>query len=170
MRALFKLFLDICLLRKGPQDIPAAAVLLRLTLACYGLTALLGLPAMLGFGVALALLAIDMALQAGLTYGALYLRGSIGRFQQTLTALYGCGALLQILFAPVQLWLDREIAGQGSPALPQLVWLGLFAWSIAVMSHILRHALSIPLWGGVLCSSAYIFVYWTLSDWLYPLS
>lgn len=168
MRALFELFLDICLLRKGPQDVPAATLLLQLTLLCYALTGLLGRPAAMSLGVGIILLAVDITLLAGLTYAALYLRGYPTRFQQTLTALYGSGALLQTLFIPAQLWLEQEIAGHGAVALPQLLWLGLFAWSVTVMAHILRHALAIPLWGGLLGGIGYILVYWTLADWIYP--
>ena len=41
MLALFNLFLDICLLRKGPQDVPASVPLVKMCLLAYGLSGLL---------------------------------------------------------------------------------------------------------------------------------
>ncbi len=38
MRALFELFLDLCLFRKGPQDLPAGMALLKLCLLGYALS------------------------------------------------------------------------------------------------------------------------------------
>ena len=35
MRALFNLFLDICLFRRGPQDVPASPLLFGLAMLVY---------------------------------------------------------------------------------------------------------------------------------------
>jgi hypothetical protein len=44
--------------------------------------------------------------------------------------------------------------------------LALTAWSIAVMAHILRHALDIPVWAGALGALGYTFLSWMLTGWI----
>jgi hypothetical protein len=166
MRALFDLFLDICLLRQGPQQVPASQVLLRLTLLTYGISGLL--VSLLGNDLftSLLLVLVDIALLTGLTYGVLRLRGYGQRFVQTLTALLGTGALLQLLVLPVLIWLYQETGRDGVPELPSLVWLVWLAWFTAIMAHILHHALSVSRWLGLLYSLGYLFISWIVSDWL----
>jgi GAF domain-containing protein len=173
MRALFELFLDICLLRKGPQHVPDAPVLLRLTAIAYGLSGLLVSLITLAAPAALFLTLLDLALLSGLTYGLLRFRGYLERLSQTLTALFGAGTLLQLVALPLVIWLTQEsvarTAGQEAmPELPSLLYFFLFGWNIAVLAHIVRQALSFTLGGGLLCALGYILLYWTLSDWLYP--
>jgi hypothetical protein len=170
MRALFELFLAICLLRKGPQDVPASPVLLRLTLLSYGFSGVL-IPLLdVGLLTSLVLTVLDIALLTGLTYGALTLRHYRARFMQTLTALLGTGTLLQLLALPLLFLLEQEVAGTGGPGWLGLLWLGLFIWGIVVTAHIFRQALSTSLGVGVLYSLAYVLLYWTLSGWLQPVS
>lgn len=166
MRALFDLFLDICLLRQSPQQVPASQVLLRLTLLIYGISGLL--VSLLGNDLfkSLLLTLMDIALLTGLTYGVLSLRGYGQRFVQTLTALLGTGALLQLLILPVLIWLYQETSRDGVPELPSLVWLVWLAWFIAIMAHILHHALSVSRWLGLLYSLSYLFISWIVSAWL----
>jgi hypothetical protein len=166
MRALFHLFLDICLLRQGPQQVPASQLLLRLMLLTYGLSGLLvSLVSLLDHDLFISLLLtlVDIALLAGLTYTVLSLRGYGQRFVQTLTALLGTGTLLQLLVLPVLLWLDQEVVRDGTPELPRLLWFGVFAWSIAIMAHILHHALSVSRWQGLGYSLAYVLISWIAS-------
>jgi hypothetical protein len=174
MRALLDLFLDICLLRKGPQQVPVSPVLLRLTLVTYGISGLLVPLLDTDLPTSLLLVLVDIALLTGLTYGVLRLRGYGERLPQTLTALLGTGTLLQLLALPVLIWLDQEVAGNGMPELPWLLWFGLFAWSIAIMAHILHHALSVSYGLGALYSVGYVLiswiVSWTVSDWLRSVS
>ncbi len=168
MRALFELFLAICLLRKGPQDVPVSPVLLRLTLLSYGISGVL-IPLLdVDLLTALALAVLDIALLTGLTYGVLTLGHYPSRFMQTLTALLGTGALLQLLALPLLFLLKQEAVNASAPAWLVLLWLGLLIWGIVIMAHILRHALSTSLGVGVLYSLAYVVLYWTLSGWLQP--
>ena len=170
MRALSELFLAICLLRKGPQDVPASPVLLCLTLLSYGLSGVL-IPLLdVDLSTSLMLTVLDIALLTGLTYGALTLRDYRQRFMQTLTALLGTGTLLQLLALPLLFLLEQEGAGSGGPGWSWLLWLVLFIWGIVIMAHILRHALSTSLGVGCLYSLAYVMLYWTLSGWLQPVS
>ncbi len=167
MYALFNLFLDICLFRKGPQDIPASAVLLKLCLLAYGasgfLVLLLGAPA----PVALLQVLLDLVLLAGLLHLILLLGRHPSRFEQTLTALTGAGALIGLLALPLMHWIVRQGPG-GDTTLPWLLMLGLMVWSVAIIAHILRHALGTTVWAGAMYALGYTILSWTLAGWIGP--
>jgi hypothetical protein len=167
MHALFNLFLDICLFRKGPQDIPPSAVLMKLCLLGYGasgfLVLLLGTPA----PVALLQILLDLVLLAGLLHLVLLLNRHPGRFEQTLTALTGTGTLLGLLALPLMHWIVRQ-GTEGDTTLPSLLMLGLMVWSVAIIAHILRHALDTSVWAGALYALGYTVLSWTLAGWMGP--
>ncbi|MBS1248363.1 MAG: hypothetical protein H6R48_1152 [Proteobacteria bacterium] len=64
MRALFELFLDICLFRKGPQDLPAGMALLKLCLLGYGLSGFVVLQLSTPAPVAILQILLDLAVGA----------------------------------------------------------------------------------------------------------
>lgn len=168
MRTLFDLFLDICLFRKAPQDVPASMVLLKLCLLAYALSGLLVLLiTTTSIPVALLQILLDMVLLAGLLYLGLGLRHHARRFEQTLSALTGSSALIGLLALPVMFWLAHQGQG-GDVALPSILLLVLMVWSIAVMAHILRHAFDISIWSGAALALSYTFLSWTLTGWLNP--
>ena len=172
MSTLFNLFFDICLLRKGPQDIPASLVLLKLCLLTYALSGLLTLLSGTGAGYplqALVLVLVDIILLAGVSYGVLLFLGQPQRFTQTLTALSGTGTLLQLIALPLGLWYDRAASSDGVAIIPALLWLSLLLWSITITAHILRHAFAITFALGVLYALGYLTVSWSVAGWLLPL-
>lgn len=73
MRILFDLFLDICLFRKGPRDVPASMALLKMCLLAYGASGLLVLTLNVPVQVALLQILLDLVLLAGLLYLTLIL-------------------------------------------------------------------------------------------------
>ena len=165
MRALFDLFFDICLFRKGPQDVPAGMALLKLCLLGYGLSGLAMLLPSTPFPVAILQILLDLVLLAGLLHLALLARRHPRRFEQTLSALTGTGTLMGLLALPMVSW----VVGQGSEGdiqLPSLLLLTLMVWSIAIMAHILRHALDVPVWAGALGALGYTFLSWMLTGWI----
>ncbi|MDS4068526.1 MAG: hypothetical protein RKO24_02785 [Candidatus Competibacter sp.] len=167
MSALFNLFLDICLFRKGPQDVPASMPLLKACLLAYGLSGLLVLLIGTPIPVALLQILLDMVLLGGLLYLALILHRHPKRFEQTLSALTGTGTLMGLLTLPLVSWISRQGAG-GDTELPSVLMLALIAWSIAIMAHILRHAFNAPIWVGALYALGYTFLSWMLTGWIGP--
>lgn len=144
-------FINLCLLRANPQDLPAAPALTVMALLAYTLVSV-GLSFTdLGLGRAVLWAVLDTGVLAILTHSALLLRRFPERFYQTLTALMGSGALLGLLAWPI-------IALQNVTA--QIIML---VWSLAVVAHILRHALSVPLALGILASLGYFMVELLLS-------
>ena len=173
MSALIHLFLDICLFRKGPQDLPSSPALLKLSLAFYGISGILILLiefTQLNAFYALFLILFDIALLVGLLYGALHVLGYTARFSQTLAALAGVVALLQIITIPLAVWAKQEVARNNNPGLPSLISLFLLGWAIAVMAHILQHAFSTSRNVGLLYAVAYFAISLMMSNWLLPAS
>ena len=105
MRALFDLFLDICLFRKGPQDVPASAMLLKVCALAYALSGFVVLRLSTPSSIAIPQILLDLALLAGLLYLALSLRRYPQRFGQTLSALTGVGVLMAVLALPLMVWI-----------------------------------------------------------------
>ncbi len=153
---LLKTFINLCLLRAKPQDLPAAPALTAATLVAYTLVGLgLSLPD-LGFGRAALWAILDILVIAALTHGALRMRHFPERLPQTLTALLGSGALIGLAAWP--------IIGTESSA----VQLALLLWNLAVFAHILRHALSVPIGLGIIVSFGYFLVELTVAMALAP--
>lgn len=168
MHKLLTVFLNICLLRAGPQDVPAAGVVLLLAAGSYvGVDILVALTSYT-FGQALLWSALDTLLLAAIAQLGLRWRGHPRRFQQTFSALTGSGALLSLVGWPFMLMLLRLPEGDADSALPSLLIVLLMFWSIAVIAHILRHALSSSYAVGVLLALLYAIVSWNLGAFLFP--
>jgi hypothetical protein len=168
MTRLITIWLDICLLRAGPQDLPASNVLLALALSAYALVALgvslmsASLPAALG------ITAIDVLLMAAFASLLLRWTNKVARLNQTLTALGGTGALLGLLAWPLISMILRSQGQEEAPDLPVLLWLGLLIWNLAVVAHIVRHALSTTFLTGMGLSIVYALITYTVINSLYP--
>lgn len=141
--------LEICLLRAGPQDLPAAPQFLALTLAGYFLVDVLISQLSFPFGAALAVSLLDLLLLAAFARIVLRIVSKPQRFMQTLAALAGTGQLLGLLALPLIHGLTTaQAAGETASGLA-FAWLALLAWSLLVLGHILRHAMSVTLMTGV---------------------
>ena len=170
MGALIHPFVQICLLRMKPQDLPSSGTLLALVLAAHTLVGVAVAAVNLRFGQALAAGVIDTALMCGLTVGLLMLRTLRERTVQTLTALAGAGAVIGFVAYPVSIWLhDAHQANEPSPALGILL-LGVLGWSLVVSAHIFRHALSAPYYVGLLISVVFYWISVRILSGLFPLA
>ena len=65
--------------------------------------------------------------------------------------------------------MEQEALRSRLPELPWLLYLGLLVWSIAVIAHIVHHALSISRGKGLLYTLGYLLISWTVSGWLQPI-
>ena len=142
MLLLVKTWLDLCLLRKGPQDLPASGFLLGLSLGCYAIISLLVAAPSSGFTIAVQLALVDTGMLIAFVTALLYLQSKTGRINQTLSALAGSGSLMGLVALPLVLLVDPGQAADQVPALLVGFWLLLLIWNLFVMAHIMRHALS----------------------------
>ena len=160
---LLRAWFEICLLRMAPQQMPASPWLLGLAVILYLLAGILvALPGS-GWSMALLLSLLDLGVMVALTALVLRLTGKPARFNQTLSARAGTGALLTLLALPLVLMQLDPV-----PAWAGVLWLVLLFWSLTVRGHILRHALDIPLSMGLLLSAGYALVLIWLVRWWLP--
>lgn len=170
MGRLLQRFFDICLLRAGPQDLPAARFLLWLSGLAYFAVGMAMSVQNLDVPRAILLVVLDVALLAALLFALLWSRALLERYRQTLTALLGTGAMLQAAVMPILSWQQAGLADETiSPALmlaSLLLWVWLL-WDLMVIGHILRHTLATRLQIGVLLGLAYLFISYSVTRILF---
>lgn len=164
MLSLVRIWLAICLLRAGPQRLPASPYLVGLSLLLYGVTDVVVSLANTDGLTALAITVLDLGLLVGFVFLVLRGRGMLGRYQQTLSAMAGVGVIFGWMALPVLLMAAREPV----PAVAGMLWLGLLFWSLAVNAHILRHALEVPFGLGLVLATLYAVTVFTMVQWLFP--
>jgi hypothetical protein len=142
MSEFLRLIWDICCLRRGPQDLPYAPLLLGvLCVVSVVLDAIFSRDAMtvlVGVGMLLAYL--------GALHTLLRVRGLANRFVQCATALVACALLFELIQTPLQLMLGGGKSLQPSPfnGLVVMAILGVLVWKVVVDARIFRDSLNVP--------------------------
>jgi hypothetical protein len=146
MTELVKLFTQIALLRRGPQDLPASMLLLVLTMAAYLVVNLLLIAVLPPANAAElrtspAQLLVDTAFTLLWYVVLLRLAGRPERTLQTCTAVFG----LQTVLAPLlgfESWLSPRLAQDTTWMIPvNLFAIVVVVWLIAANSHVVKAAL-----------------------------
>ena len=97
---IIKLLFDICLFKKGPQDLPYSLWLLRLLLVVYVSVRVLMLSIHFDWLNVLLQVIVDIILVAGFFWIMLYLARKLGRFYQVLSTAFGTDALISFIALP----------------------------------------------------------------------
>ncbi|MEX0731377.1 MAG: hypothetical protein WED00_17665 [Aquisalimonadaceae bacterium] len=87
---------------------------------------------------------------------ALQFRGGVDRFLQTATALFATDAALTVIALPATAGIDP--ATQEASVMAAGWLLIVLLWTVAVIGHIFRNALDLPLAGGILVALVYLFL------------
>lgn len=152
-------FLNISLLRANPQDLPVSHTVLAAALAAHFIVEVLNALAVVPWAAAVQAGAVSTVLLIAVTHTALLLRNLKERVVQTLSALAGCAALIDLAkYIALRLLVgDVSPGGQLQGDLsPLLVAVPFEIWLIVVYGHIVRHAFAIRLALGVLFSLVYL--------------
>lgn len=142
---LLKLFWNICLFRQGPEDIPASTFLLRLIIVFYLIANGIILLLQSEGQTLLVQLPVQLILVMTFFWGLLYFYHKRERYPQTICAVLGCDIIISLCALPPLVW----IITTHSQGLPNFILLGIMAWQLAVMGHILQRAISQPFYFGV---------------------
>ena len=134
---IIKLLFEICLFKKGPQDLPYSLWLLRLLLVVYIGIRILMLSIHFDWLNVLLQIIVDVILVAGFFWIILYLAGKLGRFYQALSAVLGTDAMISFFALPGMATIETGHGGLWV----FLVVLVLVGWHWAVTGHIIRNAL-----------------------------
>jgi hypothetical protein len=168
LSGLFRAFFEVCLLRRGPQDLPASSLLLAVCLAGYAL----GSVALAAFNLSppQAILSggLETLLLCLLSYLLLALRRVPRRWLQTATALAGTGVVLVLFALPLLAWALYLDARQGDVTIPALLYFVVVVWNVMVLGHIFRHALSTGLGVGVAVALVYVALNMALVEQIVP--
>ncbi|MFK8067864.1 MAG: hypothetical protein AB8D52_06445 [Gammaproteobacteria bacterium] len=168
LKTLFASFMDICLFRRQPQDLPASnfflGILVMLSIAFGLLLNLINLP----FKHAVLAVILNLSVVAIITQLLLRLHNKSARFNQTLIAQLGTGIVIAIIAAPVIVMLQYAENNNVNAAPGAILWLILFTWELSVSAHILRHALSTSFVQGFMISILYPLIYFRLLSFLIP--
>ncbi len=135
MLALIKLFFEITLFKKAPQDIPDSKVLFQLVIAVYMIISFSTMWLNTSILNALIQVGVELFLALGFCQIILMLAAKQERFQQTLMALLGVDAIISLFAFPVLISLS-------SFGFNFILIIALAIWHWIVTAHILRHALT----------------------------
>ncbi len=143
MSKVIQRFLQICLFQASPADIPASSKLVNFSIVSYFLVGVLVSHIDHNWIISLvASLADSMMLIIAIKL-LLGIRGLSNRFEQTVTAMAGAGAIIGLLSWPVfSVFRVVEPHSQLTSIILLLVLIIIF-WSLFVVAHIFRYALDI---------------------------
>lgn len=173
VRVLFLAFFDICRLIKRPQDIPESKNLLTLCVVIYGFLSIL--LANLSQPTEKAILAgvVEVALIMIFSLALLQTRGKSSRWTQTVTALVGTGIIVSIIAFPVYILIGvgelSEFESSTGQSIGLLLLAVLACWNIAIMGHILRHALEVNFMLATMLAITYIWIIFSFTSAIMPM-
>lgn len=165
-----KLFYGIMLLRNTPQDVPASPALFWLT---FGVYAAIGLfEGVFIFPPVENVLfnAFDVVLLLLFLHFLLSFVRHLPRFNQTVTAALGAGAVLRLFELPAYMLL---VSRQFESSHPLYISAALYVLlvrmaSVFVNGHILKHALSTTMLTGVMLALGFFFANYFLVETVFP--
>jgi len=156
LKPLFKRFWDICLLRKGPEDVPYSLPLLGLLFilgfVLDNLRINLLLPEVTPFQLA-GVLFVHTLLMILLSMILLMLFGYRARIVQTLSAFAGTGVILSALLLPFDYITSLN---PKNFTMASTIVLFVQIWSLVIAGHILASALSVHRLTGVIIAVGYL--------------
>jgi hypothetical protein len=154
MASILKLYLDIALLRRGPEDLPASKSVLYWTLAAFvALNALLTVAFRPGVENWLPQLLVSVGFTLLWYRVLLAVFGRAERYLQTMTAVLGFGCIITPVILPaagaMAPYMEVKQPGQSMPLIVLLL-IPLFVYLIYVSARILRAAIERPMFQCVM--------------------
>jgi len=137
MFELIKLLFDICLFKKGPQDLPPSAGLLWMLVIVDVSVSFLMVSIRTDLAVSLLQAIASALLIVGFSWLILYVGRKRERFNQMTDALLGTDALISFFALP---GMASMMIGTGA-LLAFIITIALMIWHWAVTWHIIRNAL-----------------------------
>jgi len=149
MFQLASFFVDIALLRRAPQDLPASMPVFVLAVSFNVIVATIGVADIIPGVSAMAAAMTDAVIMLVMLRLVLMTQNRAARYVQTATAIFGSGIVLGLVALPLQLALDPNAQGNEISAIVSMAYLLLLIWSQLVIAHVLRHALDISFALGI---------------------
>lgn len=163
MYELIMLFFQIAIFKKGPQDVPASPLVLRLLLPIYVAINYLILYLNGAAATAVLQIAVDFGLIVVFSWPLLYFSGKQARFPQTLGAMVGTDVIISFFALPAIATLNAN-----ANDLAYFAMLALVLWHWLVSGHIYQHALDRSLFFGLGLALLYIMLSSQVMAALFP--
>ncbi len=159
MKQFLRIFVDIVLWRRGPQDLPASWLLLALTMAAYVAVSVVQLAL---FDESLAnwffYVVLDPLLLLGWAWLILRILGRGARLPQTASALFGANAVIGFfVYLPLQVLGNVIGVGQASGLAQAVAWLQVIIFAL-VTGRILKLATDTNLFTGIMLAITYVVI------------
>lgn len=167
MAELLKRFFQICLLAKGPQDIPHSSILMRVLLVVYFITGLLSMLPSVDMQQAVLEMALDLVVLLVFVWFCLQAFHKQARYVQTVSALAAIGALFQLLAWPLLAYLEAGRQAGDPVSELSLLLLLIVSWNLAVYAHIFRESFSIRMLAAFIMTIAYAVINISVRQILY---
>lgn len=169
MYEIIRLFFEIALLKKAPQDVPASITLQRFLIFVYAIISFLMLYMSAPPFKALLQVAVEILLVLVFCKITLIWAGKPERYLQTVTSLIGIDALLSFFAFPALAALSAPVPETSSlPLLGFFAFIALILWHWVITGHILRHALSESFSFGLGVALLYLVVSFRIISLLFP--
>lgn len=136
-------FIDICLFKAGPADVPSSHWLLKLTLLVYFILGVIVSRLDGAWDVSLFISLADMLVMMVFVWLILSFRGLQKRYKQTLTAMAGAGSCIGIVGIPIVMLFNQVSEQERLSNYTMLLMIAVMFWSLMVTAHIFRFALEI---------------------------
>lgn len=136
-------FVDLCLFKAGPSDVPASQSLLKISLLVYLILGIAINRLDNDWSTSLFVSLAEVLLMLSVTGLLLKFRGYPARYNQTITALAGTGSFITIVGFPVIWWFYQIEPEQQATSYVMLLMVALMFWSLMVTAHIFRQSLDI---------------------------
>lgn len=179
MTRLIKSFVDICLFRGKPQDLPGNTSLVLITALIGVLTKTMLDGSKEPFSAIFPVAGTHVIVFGAVVWVTLRIGGFAERWNQTISALYGTDSLVRLIGWPILSWFygvkeSADVTIDAQSGLPPelmapLMLLGVFAfWTIAIMTFVLRHALEKTVGVSLMITLACQLASTVIVYWLFP--
>ena len=150
-------FIDLCLFRASPSDLPASSSLLKITLFSYFILAVIvnQLDAETSWKVSVLVSLADVLIIVATASLLLNYRGFKARYTQTITALAGAGCCISIIGFPILWWFYQIDPEQQAASIALLLMVALLLWSLMITAQIFRESLEIKAGTATLITVSY---------------
>lgn len=148
-------FIDLCLFKASPSDVPASQALLKITLLIYLILGIAINQLDSDLNTSLFVSLADVLVLMIATGVMLKLRGYQSRYTQTLTALAGAGSCIALIGFPIIWWFYQIEPEQQPTSYAMLLMVALMFWSLMVTAHIFRQSLEIKAGTAVVLTVIY---------------
>jgi hypothetical protein len=151
-------FIDLCLFRASPSDLPASYNVLKITLLSYFVLAVIVNQLDTTWNISFIISLADVLLMVIIAYLLLNYRGLQSRYTQTVTALAGAGCCMLIVGFPILWWFFQIDSEQQEVSFAMLLMVALLLWSLMITAQIFRQSLEIKAGTATLITLAYVTV------------